>query len=240
MKISNFFSKVCALWPIRYICSYWPIWLAISISAALFCFHPDQVDSKTEFSFVTKLFYFINKENLFEIIGGIFVFAWGVIWKIREENRVEKELFEKFNDRYDKYNDVFNLLRKDTHPKDIYINEKPDTEPSKNDNPKLKIDSSERVENLIIDYFNLCSEEYLWYKRGLISISIWDAWKAGMKSNLEIPLIYCLWIRETRNAESRDSYYGLVSSLGKLKKVQDCDRCKVMSQKVCLLKVFTA
>ena len=226
MKISNFFSKVCALWPIRYVCSYWPIWLAISISAALFCFHPSQVDSKTEFSFVTKLFYFINKENLFEIIGGIFVFAWGVIWKIREENRVEKELFEKFNDRYDKYNDVFNLLRNNISPAEIYKNYNRSDESKESDNLILK--SEDKVENLIIDYFNLCAEEYLWYKRRLISKSIWDAWKAGMKSNLEIPLIYCLWRRETGNAESRDSYYGLDSSLGKLKKVHDCKRFKVI------------
>jgi hypothetical protein len=225
MKISNFFSKVCAFWLIRNVCSYWPIWLAILISTALFCYYPDQ-DINTKVSFITKLFYFINKDNLFEIIGGVFVFAWGVIWKIREENRVEKELFEKFNDRYDKYNDVFNLLRKETSPNDIYKNENLDEETSKNNHLKLNITSSERVENLIIDYFNLCAEEYLWYKRGLISNSIWDAWKAGMKSNLEIPFIYCLWIRETRNTESRDSYYGLVSSLGKLTKVHDCDVCK--------------
>lgn len=35
--------------------------------------------------------------------------------------------------------------------------------------------------NSIYDYINLCSEEYYWYKKGLIDEDVWRCWKKGMQ-----------------------------------------------------------
>jgi len=57
----------------------------------------------------------------------------------------------------------------------------------------------------VIDYLNLCGEEYLYYKRGYIEPSVWHAWQNGMKSILEAPSIYAVWVAEKKTG----SYYDL-------------------------------
>ncbi|MBK8516192.1 MAG: hypothetical protein IPL55_07840 [Saprospiraceae bacterium] len=68
-------------------------------------------------------------------------------------------------------------------------------------------------EAIIIDYLNLCAEEYLWYKKGRIDTEVWSAWKAGMiyyfkqdafKDDIE------------KQKVQKDSYYGLFEVLGDL------------------------
>jgi len=133
-------------------------------------------------------------DNLIKVMGGIIASSWAILWKMKEESRVEKELFDKFNERYDnRFNDVLNTLRSD---KEIKTNE-------------------QDVKNLIIDYFNMCSEEYLWYKKGLISEDIWKAWLSGFNSNLKIKVVKEIWDEETKDPSSTESYYGLPDILKK-------------------------
>jgi hypothetical protein len=59
--------------------------------------------------------------------------------------------------------------------------------------------------SLLYDYFNLCGEEYLFYKRGYIDPVAWKAWHNGMKVFFNSPRINKLWVRELETG----SYYGL-------------------------------
>jgi hypothetical protein len=62
---------------------------------------------------------------------------------------------------------------------------------------------------LLYDYFNLCAEEYLYFKSGYIDIEVWQAWLRGMgyfASNSEIRR---LWQGELDS----DSYYGFSLAL---------------------------
>ena len=56
----------------------------------------------------------------------------------------------------------------------------------------------------LYDYFNLCAEEYLFYKRGYIYPEVWWSWVAGMKFYHDDKRIKRLWVEEL----SSGSYYG--------------------------------
>jgi hypothetical protein len=78
-----------------------------------------------------------------------------------EDDRLSKELFTEFNKRYDKINHSLHKIEKEC--KDLKDLGK---------NPKL--------ESKLNDFFNLCAEEYYWYKKGRIDEFIWNAWSDGM------------------------------------------------------------
>ena len=58
--------------------------------------------------------------------------------------------------------------------------------------------------HLLIDYFNLCAEEYLYYCRGFIDPEVWEAWRNGMNPIFAAPRVAELWAKES----SSNSYYG--------------------------------
>ena len=117
------------------------------------------------------LFGKVRTELFFGIIGSIATIYLGVIkYKIENDNTF-MNLFIHFNQRYnDKLNDIFNKYR--------YI----EKEKIKKDITKVKNTESESLnvdeEKLIIDYFNLCAEEYLWRSKNRIPKNVWKAWKA--------------------------------------------------------------
>jgi hypothetical protein len=150
-------------------------------------------------------------DNLITVMGGIIASSWAILWKMKEESRVEKELFDKFNERYDeRFNDILNTLRKEKK-----LNEILKKGGRKNDKDENVLMDEQDVTNLIIDYFNMCSEEYLWYKKGLISKDIWNAWLSGFKSNLKIKVVKEIWDKELEDSSSTESYYGLPDFLKK-------------------------
>ena len=59
--------------------------------------------------------------------------------------------------------------------------------------------------NTLNDYFNLCGEEYLFYRRGFIYPEVWGSWVRGMNIYFKDDRIQELWLEELRN----ESYYGL-------------------------------
>jgi hypothetical protein len=59
----------------------------------------------------------------------------------------------------------------------------------------------------LYDYFNLCSEEYLFYRTGYIYPEVWKAWCNGMSSYLKNDKVREVWEKE----EKSKSYYGLTS-----------------------------
>jgi hypothetical protein len=65
---------------------------------------------------------------------------------------------------------------------------------------------------VVIDYSNLCAEEYLWYKRQRIPKDVWDAWKTGIVRNLQIFEINKIWHQEMKGYGAI-SYYGLTDEI---------------------------
>lgn len=105
-----------------------------------------------------------DEKILYSIIGSIIAAYFGWQKPSIENDRIFKDLFNEFNSKYDKdINNLFNKLR---------INEQ-EFDPI---NDTL----------LIIDYINLCSKEYLWYKKGRIPEDVWESWKNGMIANFKI------------------------------------------------------
>ena len=101
-----------------------------------------------------------------------------------QRDKVMQDLFTAFNMRYDRLNDDLLAVAKGTYAGDT-------------DRP-------------VIDYLNLCAEEYFWYTRGRIDHAIWRAWRNGMENWLQVPAIRAIAIRESRVA---DSYYGLFEAV---------------------------
>ena len=100
-----------------------------------------------------------------------------------EETTLFKQLFTEFNNRYDEMNSDLNR---------IFIEDTSE---------ELSLDDL----NILYDYFNLCSEEFLFSKRGYIYPEVWKAWSKGIEFYLKNPRIRNLWEEE----EKSDSYYGL-------------------------------
>jgi hypothetical protein len=71
-----------------------------------------------------------------------------------EELRLFKELFQEFNDRFDNLNDDLNRICENGI------------------DPKNKRKDIQKL----YDYFNLCGEEYLYYRKGYIFPEVWEAW----------------------------------------------------------------
>lgn len=102
-----------------------------------------------------------------------------------EEIKLFKELFTEFNERYDKLNDKIEDIKS-----------------------KIITDSGE-IHKKLDDYFNLCSEEYLFYNEGRIHNLVWRSWCRGMKEHLSNDIIKGYW----EKAQNEDSYYGLTSEI---------------------------
>jgi hypothetical protein len=99
-----------------------------------------------------------------------------------QQTKLFIDLFTAFNSRYDKLNKPLNmmLVRGDGNtlrPEDV---------------------------NVLYDYFNLCAEEYLYYKSGYIDSNVWESWTQGMKIFTNDDEIKRLWVHEIQSG----SYYG--------------------------------
>lgn len=115
-------------------------------------------------------------------VGSIFSLAYFLQKQKIEEMRLFREIFKECNGRYDQMNEKL-----------ASIVGKPGNDITPDD------------ESLIVDYLNLCAEEYLYYRRGYIEPSVWQAWQNGMKSLLASPNISSVWKKE----KASDSHYGL-------------------------------
>ncbi len=135
----------------------------------------------------------INLNLFFGSLGSIATSYYGVLKIKIEKDILFKELFGSFNERYDdKMNDLINDLKR-------------------NEDRELNKDKGE--ENLIIDYFNLCAEEYLWKKKNRIPKDVWIAWRAGILENMKIRQIKEVYEKEILSETGKLSYYGLSQEL---------------------------
>lgn len=103
-----------------------------------------------------------------------------------QQTRLFIELFREFNKKYDSLNDKLNQIAKN----------------------KDSILQSTENQQILFDYFNLCSEEYLYFKTGFIDPEVWLSWKKGMRYYSKIPHIRKIWEIELLSG----SYYGFTLS----------------------------
>ena len=122
-------------------------------------------------------------EVLIGVYGATITAIFIVQRQQHEELRTFNELFKEFNSRYDAVNERLNALVE----KDV----------------SQALDDGEI--DLLNDYFNLCGEEYLYYRRGFIFHEVWMAWANGIIYFLGHPRIWPRWNSEEASA----SYYGL-------------------------------
>jgi len=143
-------------------------------------------------------------ENVFSVLGQLspIILSGVAIWltfryqkhsKKLANDKMLKELFTEFNTRYDKLNDTLNEIS-DGHPN--WLN-----------NIKSDEKYKQNSYNVIIDFFNLCAEEYFWFKEGRINAKIWKSWSKGMNDIFnDSQLIQTIWSKECEN-EGYKSYY---------------------------------
>jgi hypothetical protein len=118
--------------------------------------------------------------------GGLTTFLYS---QHLQETRLFTELFQTFNTRYDRLNQHLNEI-------------------AASDGTGLSTESQQ----LLMDYFNLCAEEYLFFRSGYIDEDVWRSWTCGMRFYAQVPAIRAIWARELESG----SYYGF--SLRELEK----------------------
>ena len=123
----------------------------------------------------------IKNEIYFGLIATLVTLFLSVINFYQANDRFFKELFVDFNRRFDDLRSVLSGITSES-----------------------AIDGSQR--EFIVDYINLCAEEYMWVKKGRIPLDIWESWQARIKSFLNMPAIREVFVEELDRA--RESYYG--------------------------------
>ena len=119
------------------------------------------------------------------LVGGSASLYLGLFNYWLHRDKMMQELFINFNRRYDEMNDDLLAISSGAEP------------------TKVK-------ERVVVDYLNLCAEEYFWFKRGRIDEDIWKAWLAGMNYWMKFPDIQAIAKKE---AKYKSSYYGLFNIL---------------------------
>jgi hypothetical protein len=126
-------------------------------------------------------------------IAGLLASYLSVLKQSLDYDRVFMELFVSFNSRYNnEINDIFNRIR-------IY------------ESTGLAYTVNEIEMLSIIDYMNLCSEEYFWYSKGRIPKKIWKAWEHGIIANLSLQEVRMVFEKETNSQVKEESYYGFAA-----------------------------
>ena len=126
-------------------------------------------------------------ELLLSLFGGISAFFHFLYSQHNTSTDRFVGLFKEFNARYDRLNDDLNR---------IYSN--------------LGGAITDPIDRQrLYDYFNLCAEEYLYFKSGYIDQEVWVSWLRGMDYFSRNKDIKAIWERELENG----SYYGFKLSL---------------------------
>ncbi len=131
----------------------------------------------------------VSKENapgaLITLVGSALTITFLVQKQRNEELQAFQQLFMRFNERYS-----------DIHPAmQRVINAPADS---------VLAETFQTLES----YFNLCAEEYLFFREGKILPRVWRAWCTGMVEYLKHDRIQSYWERE----QGINSHYGLTSA----------------------------
>lgn len=129
----------------------------------------------------------VSFEFFLSITGAIAAFVHFLYAEHQSNTERFIGLFRDFNARYDSLNDRLNAL---------LVNQGGTV-------------FGPKEQQLLYDYFNLCAEEYLYFKSGYIDHEVWQSWLKGLSyfaSNAEIRR---LWSAELEAG----SYYGFTLQL---------------------------
>jgi hypothetical protein len=121
-------------------------------------------------------------ELLLSAIGGVAGFTYFLYRQHLDEAKLFKELFIEFNTRYGVLNDGLNAI--------LFSS------------TEGLLSASEREH--VFSFFNLCAEEYFFYRAGYIDQDVWGSWYRGMKVFFDHQRIRALWDKDCK----ADSYYG--------------------------------
>jgi len=129
--------------------------------------------------------YFQGGDDRVGMVGAAIAGTLGFYYFVQQQKLAETQLFHDlftaFNERYDKLNDKLAKIAQQSEA------------------------LSDCHRSLIVDYFNLCAEEYLFYKEGYIHRDVWRSWCRGMLWYLSRYPFQDVWHEEART----ESYYGL-------------------------------
>jgi len=130
----------------------------------------------------------IFQEQPLTIIGMVGAFFAFLYTQHLHQTQFFNDLFHKFNSKYDGLNEKLDeIIHSET---------------------ALTVEQK----RVLVDYFNLCAEEYMFYKSGHIDTDVWKSWSAGMRCYYSNSKIGEFWRQELET----NSYYGLsVSVLSK-------------------------
>jgi len=133
-----------------------------------------------------------NQAVFIGLVGLCITYYFSRLTRKSESDKMLKDLFEGFNLRYDLLN---NKLF------DIVI----DSKDNKAVGQTSELNADQK--KTLIDYFNLCAEEYFWFKRNRIDDKIWKSWKAGMDYWYNYDTISQMWHEEVKTKNGKLSYY---------------------------------
>ena len=123
--------------------------------------------------------WYVHALTALGVSGGFVGFLYA---SHREDTRLFTGLFRQFNERYDRLNEELSRIAADDAAAEL----------------------STEDTNRLVDYFNLCAEEYLFYTAGYIDEQVWQSWARGMAYFANVGRIRRLWEDELRQG----SYYG--------------------------------
>lgn len=125
---------------------------------------------------------FSTTEPYVTVIGGVFALLFFLQKHKLDEAKYLTEIFSKFNERYDNLNDILSTIKNDDVP------------------------LTEEQKRKLVDYFNLCAEEFLIFKQGYIPLEVWKSWMLGVNQYWQIQKVKEKWESEL----TTNSYYDFI------------------------------
>ena len=136
-------------------------------------------------SVAAGLAYCLGGADRVAFVGAAIAGTPGFYYFVQQQKLSETELFHHlftaFNARYDKLNGPLAEIAERAHAQ------------------------STVERNIVVDYFNLCAEEYLFFKEGYIHRDAWRSWCRGMLWYLRRHPFRDIWHEEVKG----ESFYGL-------------------------------
>lgn len=133
--------------------------------------------------------FFFGREESVGLVGASIAGTLGFCYFAQQQKLAETQLFlhlfTNFNQRYDKLNGQLAAMAQEG------------------------VDINQEQRSLIVDYFNLCAEEYLFYQEGYIPGRVWRSWCRGMAWHLKRHPFKDVWNDEVKT----ESFYGLTEQV---------------------------
>lgn len=132
----------------------------------------------------------LDLKTLLVIITTLISFVYFIQKQSMEDDKLELEAFSNFNNRYFSLSSKISMILDKSEDEQLTNHEK----------------------ETLDEYFSLCVEEYFYFKKGRISLGIWQNWAHGISATVRShELIQSYWNKTIRNKVN----YGLT-----LKKVE--------------------